>query len=49
LLTQARSSLSPVVAEEYAQQFERAMRDAVGYERNAEAFAAVRRQLSGDN
>ena len=49
LLAQARSSLAPVVGEEYAQQFGRAMRGAVGYERNAEAFAAVRRQLSGDN
>ena len=49
LLAQARSSLSPVLAEEYAQQLESAMRNAVGYERNAEAFATVRRQLSGDN
>ena len=49
LLGQARTSLVPVFAEEYAQQFERAIRTAVGYERNDAGYAAVRQQLSGDN
>lgn len=49
LLAQAQSSLGPVLAEEYARQFETAMRNAVGVERNAAAVAAVRQQLGGDD
>lgn len=49
LLAQARSSLGPALAEEYARQLQTAMRNAVGYERNDTAVAAVRRQLGGEN
>ncbi|WP_228243827.1 peptidylprolyl isomerase [Porphyrobacter sp. GA68] len=47
LVAQARSSLGPLLGDEYAQQLAAAARAAVGYERNDAAFTAVRRQLTG--
>ena len=49
LLAQARTSLGPVLGEEYVAQTVRAFRDAQGVERNADAIAAVRAQLAGEN
>lgn len=47
LVAQARSSLGPLLGDEYAQQLATAARGAVGYERNDAAFTAVQRQLTG--
>ena len=49
LLTQARTTLGPVLGEEYVQQTVLAFRKAQGVERNDDAIAAVRAQLAGEN
>ncbi len=49
LYAQARQELSAALGREYGDQFRAAIREAVGVERNADAIAAVRRQLSGAN
>ncbi len=49
LYLQARQELSAALGREYGDQFRAAIREAVGVERNADAIAAVRRQLSGAN
>ena len=48
LIAQARTSVGQAWGGEYAEQMLAAMRAAVGVERNAEAIAAVRRQLLGE-
>ena len=49
LIAQAREQLGPVIGDEYAEQLRVAMREELGVERNADAIAAVRRQLLGTN
>ncbi len=48
LIAQARNSIGQAWGSEYAEQLLAAMRAAVGVERNADAIAAVRRQLLGE-
>ena len=40
--------MGPLLGEEYAEQFSRAMREELGVSRNATAIEAVRAQLSGN-
>ena len=48
LIGQAKTSIGQAWGSEYAEQLLAAMRAAVGVERNADAIAAVRRQLLGE-
>lgn len=48
LIAQATRQMGPLLGEEYAEQFSRAMREELGVSRNATAIEAVRAQLSGN-
>lgn len=48
LLAQTREQLAPALVGEYNAQFARAVRDAVGFERNEEAIEDLRRVLAGE-
>ena len=48
ILQQTRQQLAPAIAAEYTEQLTRAMRDAVGVERNEDAIAAVRQSKLGN-
>lgn len=49
LIATARAQVGSDWSREYAAQLLKAMRDSIGVERNADAIAAVRRQLLGEN
>ena len=48
LIAQDTRQMGPLLGEEYAEQFSRAMREELGVSRNATAIEAVRAQLSGN-
>ena len=48
LIAEATRQMGPLLGEEYAEQFSRAMREELGVSRNATAIEAVRAQLSGN-
>jgi peptidyl-prolyl cis-trans isomerase D len=47
LIAQAQRQMGPLLGEEYADQFRRAMREELGVSRNPSAIEAVRTQLTG--
>lgn len=49
VIAQTRQQFAPTLADEYRRQLTRAIREAIGVERNEDAIEAVRRRLAGES